>query len=451
MSKILPKLFGERRRRIPTGLYHYRGIGRFKGMALQLRVEQNGNGLLVINANTVLYLNETATVHAYHFMQGMKTDEAIKRIKRSYRVNDETAKRDYEKLIYTVSTLAQTEEVCPLSYLDVENVEPFSQELTAPVRMDLALTFRCQNDCIHCYAGGPREAEERPTEYWEEVLDRMKTLGIFIATFTGGEPTLRDDLPGLLNYAQKIGIVTGLVTNGRKLKDPSYVKTLGDEGLDFAQVTLESHRPKIHDSITGVNGSWKETVRGMKNLIPTDIYATVNSTLNSLNKDSFLDTMEYLHGLGLKVFSCNSLIYSGKAPKIAEEFGLKIDELKTLLPRILDKAAELDMKFIWYTPTRYCELNPVNLGLGVKSCTAAKMNLCINPTGEVYPCQSYFKSIGRFLEDDWDKIWNNALAVKLREKKYIPGECRECLDLSVCGGGCPLELETGEYICLHPA
>ena len=134
-----------RSKKTPAGLYSYRGEGKFAGLTLQLRVEPSGEGLLVINANTVLYLNETAATHAYFFMQGMPTEKAVKMIRRNYRTKEEAARRDHEKIIYTISTLAETEEVCPISFLDVEQTEPFTQEMSAPIRMDLALTFRCQN------------------------------------------------------------------------------------------------------------------------------------------------------------------------------------------------------------------------------------------------------------------------------------------------------------------
>ena len=362
--------------KVPVGLYTYRGKGKFAGMALQLRIEPDGTGLMVINANTVLYLNETAAVHAYFFMMGMPTEEAVKRIRRMYRVKRETARKNHERIIYTISTLAQTEEVCPISFLDVERVEPFSQELSAPVRMDLALTYRCQNNCIHCYAGGPHETPELTTDEWKKVIDKLHSIGIFIFTFTGGEPTLREDLPELLRYSQEKGIVTGLVTNGRRLKDGEYVNKLVEAGLDFVQITIESHKPSVHDTVTSVKGSWRETVEGIKNVIPTPIYATTNTTLNKYNADSFLKTIEFLHDLGVKVFGCNSLIYSGNAPKIADEFALKIDELKDLLPKIQEKAQQLGMKFNWYTPTQYCQLDPVSLGLGIKSCSAARINMC---------------------------------------------------------------------------
>ncbi|HDM44969.1 MAG TPA: hypothetical protein ENG07_00540, partial [Candidatus Bathyarchaeota archaeon] len=141
-TSIIRKLKGKfkTRPKIPVGRYTYRGKDRFAGMALQLRVEPDGRGLLVINANTVLYLNETATVHVYFFMQGMDLDEAVDAVRRIYRVKKDVARREHERIIYTISTLAQTEEVCPFSFLDVEKTEPFTQELSAPIRMDLAIT-----------------------------------------------------------------------------------------------------------------------------------------------------------------------------------------------------------------------------------------------------------------------------------------------------------------------
>jgi len=432
---------------IPRGRYTYRGRDKFAGLALQLRIEPDGKGVMVINANTVLYLNETATAYAYFFMQGMPEDAVLKKIHRIYRVDSKTAKSDYEKLIYTISTLAQTEKVCPISFLDVKSVEPFTQQYSAPLRMDMALTFRCQNNCVHCYAGGPHETSELSTEQWKEVIDRLKQIGVFVLTFTGGEPTLRKDLPELLLYAQNNGMVTGLITNGRRLKDKAYVETLEKTGLDFVQVTLESHKPKIHDLMTATKGSWKETVAGIKNAVQTQIYVTTNTTLSKYNSADFLETINFLKKLGVAAFGCNSLIYSGKANAVSEQFALPIETLNELLPKIRDKANQLGLKFLWYTPTQYCRLDPVKLGLGVKSCTAAMINMCVGPNGDVYPCQSYFESLGNILKEDWQKIWNHKLAVQIRNREYAEPKCKGCSQLQICGGGCPLELQNKNYIC----
>jgi len=430
-----------KKQKIPTGRFTYRGEDKFKGLALQLRVEPNQQGLLVINANTVLYLNQTATAYAYYLMQGQSEDQIISTITKTYKVKKQQAKQDFEELIYTISTLAQTEEVEPISYLNIEKIEPFSQTPSAPIRFDMALTFNCQNDCVHCYAGGPKQTKELTTNQWKQVIDKLHQIGVFILTFTGGEPTLKEDLPELLAYAQQKGLVTGLITNGRKLANKSYVEKLERSGLDFVQITLESHKPKIHNQITGDPKSYKETVEGIKNLIPTQIYTTTNTTLNQHNQASFLDTIDFIKKLGVAAFGSNSLIYSGKAKQIAKEFTLTIKDLKTLLPKIQDKAAKLGLKFLWYTPTQYCELDPVKLGLGIKSCSAAMINMCIAPNGDVYPCQSYFESLGNILENTWETIWNHPLATKIRNREYKEPKCKDCPQLQICGAGCPLEIQ----------
>jgi radical SAM protein with 4Fe4S-binding SPASM domain len=401
----------------------------------------------VINANTVLYLNETATTHAYFLMQGMPLDEAVENVQKMYRVRKATARSEHEKLIFTISTLAQTEKVCPVSYLDVKQVEPFTQLISAPLRMDLALTFRCQNKCVHCYTGGSHETTELSTQEWKTIITKLGEIGVFIVTFTGGEPTLREDLPDLLRFAQENGIVTGLITNGRRLACQDYVQRLEGAGLDFVQVTLESHRATVHDRIVGVKGSWAETVGGIKNALATEIYVTTNTTLNKQNADGFLETMDFIKDLGVAAFGCNSLIYSGKGTKVSDEFALQNEILEELLRDINEKAAHLGLRFLWYTPTQYCQLDPVKLGLGVKSCTAAQINMCVAPNGNVYPCQSYFESLGNILKQKWTAIWNHPLASRIRNREYIEPKCKDCPQLAVCGGGCPLELEYKKYFC----
>jgi len=362
-------------------------------------------------------------------------------------VSREDARRDHEQFLYTVNTLAKTEKVCPISYLGVERIDPFSRSHTAPIRMDLALTFRCQNDCLHCYAGGPRETPELSTSDWIKAMQKVKDAAIFVVTFTGGEPTLRDDLAELVRYTQENGLVSGLVTNGRRLSDKGYVQTLSDAGLDFVQITLESHLPEVHDKMTCAPGSWAQTVQGIKNVLSSQIYVSTNTTLTSLNVDHALQTLEFARELGVKDFSCNSLIYSGRGISSSESLALPMEKLKATLSALKDRSEELGMNFTWFTPTRYCELNPVNMGLGIKSCSAALLNMCIGPNGDVYPCQSYFKPVGNILFDSWEEIWNHPLCVELRGRKYAPEECKGCSDLQLCGAGCPLELSDGPHAC----
>ncbi len=436
-----------RKPKIPTGRFTYRGEDKFAGMSLQLRIEQDKRGIMVINSNTVLHLNHTATAFAYYFMQGLPEAEVLSKIRRIYHVKVNDAQKDYERLVYTISTLAQTEKIDPVTFLSIEKEEPFTYQYSAPLRMDMALTFRCQNDCLHCYAGGPHETTELTTTQWKTIIDKVNDIGVFILTFTGGEPTLREDLAELLLYAQNKGMVTGLISNGRRLKDKAYVADLEKSGLDFVQITLESHKPDAHDAMTGTKGSWKETLAGIQNVVQSQIYVSTNTTLSEYNAHDFLTTVDFIKGLGVDAFGCNSLIYSGKAPEASKEFAISIDILKALLPQVRDKAHRLGLKFLWYTPTQYCEFDPVAFGLGIKTCSAAMISACVGPNGDVYPCQSYFESLGNILTEQWDKIWNSPLAKKLRRRGYVEEKCKDCHELSVCGGGCPLELQNKDHQC----
>jgi radical SAM protein with 4Fe4S-binding SPASM domain len=435
----------DRLRSKPREVLHHMRIeeGDYRGLRLHLRLEKDGSSVLVINASRVLFLNKTATEIVHGFTKGKSEDETVRRLLKRYKVDAETVRKDYENTLFVVNTFAKTPDVCPVSYLNVEKIEPFQKELSAPYRMDLALTYRCNNRCMHCYAGGPKQTSELTTQEWFSVIDKLHDLGVPHVVFTGGEPTLRDDLAALVAHTQKMELVCGLVTNGRRLKDGAYLQTLIDAGLDHIQITVESHDPKVHDKITGAEGSWEETVQGLKNAIATPVYTISNTTLSQFNVDGIEQTIEFLHGLGLRQFACNSLIYSGKAPEVAKSFALEESSLEPVLTRISSKARQLGMEFTWYTPTQYCEVNPLELELGIKSCSACRINMAIEPDGTVIPCQSYFVPLGNILRDEWKKIWQNPLCLKIRARKYAPDKCYECPSLNICGAGCPLKTNMG--------
>ena len=77
-------------------------------------------------------------------------------------------------------------------------------------------------------------------------LDHLWAIGIPHIVFTGGEPTLREDLPELIKHAEENGQITGINTNGRRLQDQGYLQKLIDAGLDHVQITFESHLADVH-------------------------------------------------------------------------------------------------------------------------------------------------------------------------------------------------------------
>lgn len=376
----------------------------------------------------------------------------IRRIRRKFKVEESRAAPDWERLWGSVIAVAEGG-MCPFSEFEVRRIDPLSVELSAPYRCDLILTYRCQNNCSHCYAGGPHSTREISINSWKQIIDRLSDWGVPTVVFTGGEPLLRDGIDVLVQHAEDSGLITGLITNGRLLTGPR-VAELAEGGLDFAQVTLESLSPEVHDKMVGVEGAWAETVDGIRNAA-SRIYTTTNTTITRDNKDSVIETIRFIKTLGVKKFGLNALIRSGRG--VSHE-GLEPEELKDLLDEVIKVSADEDFPFIWYTPTCYKELNPVDLALGVKTCSAASTVMAIEPDANVMPCQSYYKSIGNALTDQFPDIWNHRLAQALRKRRIpgvvthpdfpvLPEECISCEELDLCGGGCPLERRPGASIC----
>ncbi len=423
---------------LEPGMYEYHtGPDSEQQFRLHLRVEKDRRGVLLINAAKVLHLNQTATEHAKLVLEETPADVAARQIAERYQVSRATALADFEEMHDTIFSIAQAgEEVCPVTYMDVSRIEPMSAEISAPYRMDLALTYHCQNDCPHCYVGRPKDFPTLSTEQWKAVIDRCWQQAIPHLTFTGGEATLRHDLVELIQYAEDVGLVTGLQTNGRRLRDRAYLDELLLAGLDHIQITLESHDPAIHDRMVGVDGAWQETVDGIKMVVDADVYMMTNTTMTTENVHGIEETIALIASLGVPTFGCNSLIYSGAA--VAVGSGLREAELEPILERVKAATEEHHLRLIWYTPTQYCEFDPIGMELGIKGCTAAKYNMCVEPNGDVIPCQSYYVALGNILTDPWDAIWDHELARYLRNRDFMMEKCHDCPDQVLCGGGCPL-------------
>jgi len=431
---------GEGLDRPSPGLYAYeRRDDAGERLRLHLRLVAGGASHLLLNASRVLHLNETAAEYAWFVLEEKPEEEAIRAIRRRYQVDADSARADFRRVQAQLNQLIQNEEGgCPIIGLDVERVDPFSVALTAPYRMDLALTYRCNNACPHCYVARSTDHPEMDTATWRSILERVREIGIPHVCFTGGEATLRDDLVELVAHAEGLGLVTGLLTNGRRLSDPALVRALIAAGLDHVQITLESHAEDVHDGMAAAPGAWRETAAGVENAVAQGLYTTTNTTLTRENVAAIEETVAFIASLGVSSFACNSLIYAGRGETVGT--GFREGELVPILERVRQAADERGLRLIWYTPTQYCAFSPLQLELGVKACTAALYNMCVEPDGAVIPCQSYYEPLGHILRDPWEAIWEHDLALWLRERRYAPDKCRQCPEFSICGGGCPLHL-----------
>ncbi|MBN2494377.1 MAG: radical SAM protein [Deltaproteobacteria bacterium] len=313
-----------------------------------------------------------------------------------------------------------------------------------PTLSEIALTYACQNRCAFCYASSPHRAGEHQLMRTDEVERVMEKI-FFQAhvpslSFTGGEATLRPDLCELVRRGERIGFRVNLITNGLRAADADYAAKLVDAGLASAQVSLEAADPALHDAIVGRPGAHARTVAGVGHFQRLGIHVHINSTLCAQNLHRAEETIRFAaREMGLKTLSMNMVIRTGEAlSEAGRAIGVRYRQVAARLPALLTTAREEGVRFVWYSPIPYCIFNPVLHGLGAKSCACIDGILSVDPAGEVLPCSSFARGIGSLLREDFDTIYRSRAAMYWRRKAFTPPVCRDCDDVDVCGGACPL-------------
>lgn len=366
---------------LPSGMYSYQAPPEDpRNYRYHLRIEQDGSGLLIVNASTVLHLSQTATEYAYHLVQGDSQEDTLQQIGKRYRVSREQAAADYADFVNRIERLATTTDLDPATYLEFDRQKPYAQEISAPYRLDCAITYRLAEGQEPTAAPTDRVTRELTTQEWEQILDKAWAAGIPHVLFTGGEPLLRDDLIHLITYAEAKGQVTGVLTGGLGLLDPGYLQALLQTGLDHLLFLLEAENPNSWDALARV--------------LPDDLFTTVHITMTAENQPRVAQWLQRLADLGVK-----SLSLSGASGDLADEL---------LAARQL--AASLNLSLVWDLPVPYSGLNPFALEFvdRERPSGAGRAWLYVEPDGDVLPGQGSNQVLGNLLNDPWEPIWQNA-------------------------------------------
>ncbi len=431
-------------------LFVYRAEPAGGSRRIHLRIEPDGSGVLLIDVTDVIHLNATAAWLAKRALDCTPVERAIAGLHSRFRgVDPAQVGREARQIYAMVDHLTTTTDDCPTCGLrELARTPPFGKPATAPLKADLALSYGCNNACGHCYnPPGRAHIPSLAEADWCRVLGKLAEIGVPHVIFTGGEPTLHKDLPRLIRHAQRLGLLTGVNTNGRRLCWRPLVESLAEAGLDHVQITLQSHRADVHDAMSGAEAHG-ETIHGIENAVQAGLHTITNTTLTRRNASEAQRIVELVHGLGLRTFAMNGMIYSGGGRTSPE--AIAAEDLGAVLIGVRDRAEELRLRFLWYTPTEYCRLSPVELELGPRRCNAGEYSICIEPNGDVLPCQSYYTPAGNLLRDPWEKIFHGPLFRSFRDRVAqprrcgLPERCWDCPDLPLCSGGCRLERQQRE-------
>lgn len=388
----------------------------------------NGKDILPINLSwTILLAIFIEEVNKYRGNEVTEeelkniVDNTVEKMHKIYTIpKKEVFKNDLNRILSAFISIAKGEK--PKEKIGQLSIKQYYKNMEAPHRMDLMISsmtknghWNCNQKCLHCYAAGQdySERKELSTEEWKKVIDKCREACIPQLTFTGGEPTKREDLVELIDYSK--WFVTRLNTNG-VLLSKELCEKLYNASLDSVQITFYSSNKNEHNKLVGAD-NFDKTVEGIKNAINAGLSVSINTPLCSLNKD-YKKTLEFVKNLGVKYVSCSGLIITGNATKEeSKETQLSEEELYNILEEAVSYTNDNLMEISFTSPGWLKEEKIRKLGLDIPSCGACLSNMAIAPDGEVVPCQSWLgkdAGLGNILTENWKDIWNNPKCKKQR-------------------------------------
>lgn len=357
-------------------------------------------------------------------------DNASRSVKQIMPILSEKRIREDMRTIYTtLRQIAFREEVTTeVQYMSIGDYAPY---MSAPHRMDLMVSamtkdgkWHCNQKCVHCYAAGQTlsEEEELPTEDWKKILEKCRAAGIPQVTFTGGEPTMRDDLIELIADAR--WFVSRLNTNGIRLTK-EYCRELRGAELDSVQITFYSHDPDIHNRLVGAP-QYEHTVSAIENTLAEGLSVSINTPLCTWNAD-YVKTLEFLHQKGVIYVTCSGLITTGNAAGTESgRLQLTGEQLEKILREAVAFCGENGMEIAFTSPGWISQSVFEELNIASPSCGACLSNMAVTPGGNVVPCQSWLSGepLGNMLRDDWQSIWESEPCTAQRNySSEMTGEC----------------------------
>jgi len=436
------------------------------------------DGVLILPPNRVYKLNPTGASLIDYLKRGGSM--------RTLRLPSEEAARDTGLFFGDLAALYRGDQ--PVN--GTVGAEQYSFTFTRlPVLGEIALTYRCNNACRFCYAGcgadvdaeaaaplgievdaGPERraragiaragtecgetvhigtvslhatASPQMTRPERSTADYRRVIDIFadeakipFFSFTGGEPTLRNDLEELISHARGRGLIINLVTNGT-LIDDARAASLKAAGLGSAQVSIEAPNAETHDFLAGRTGAFAETLAGIAALRRAGIPTQTNTTITRANIDLVRAMPSFLRSLGISRFAMNLFIPTIPGPW-ADRLFVPYEEIGPYVDTVAKAARALDMTFFWYSPTPFCTYNPIARGHGNKSCAAADGLISVAPDGAILPCSSWDEPIGNLFDQPFRALWFSERARFFKEKHFAPEPCRACESFTACQGACPL-------------
>jgi AdoMet-dependent heme synthase len=294
-------------------------------------------------------------------------------------------------------------------------------ELGVPIGVQLDLTYRCNERCIHCYLDHHDHGEMSALEI-KDLLDQMADAGVFFLTFSGGEIFMRKDFYDILEHAHEKTFCIKLKTNAILVRRAD-AQRIGSLGVDSVQVSIYSHREEVHDEITKVRGSLKRSLEGIRLLCEQGIRVIIANALMSKNFTDYREVRVLAAQLGAKYTLDPTITPMMDGDRSILDLNVGAEALKQVF-----RDASLVGNVEEFCPP---PLGPDQNSLNALPCSAGHTACYVSPYGDVYPCVQFPLPCGNLRKTKFIEIWRES--PELNEVRSI--RLRDLVSCSSCAHG----------------
>ena len=297
-------------------------------------------------------------------------------------------------------------------------------QLQIPLSVQLDLTYRCNERCVHCYLDHEDHGEMTTVEI-KKLLNELAEAGVFFLTMSGGEILLRRDFFEILEYARALLFCVTLKTNAVLIRERQ-AERIRSLGVHSVQISIYSRRPEVHDSITKVPGSLKRSLEAVRLLKAHGLRVTIADVLMIQNIQDYPGVRALATELGV-VFKIDPTI-TPKMDGNRSILNLNVDP--TALRQVFQDETLVGSVEEFCGPPK--ELDDDDLD--GQPCSAGHTACYISPYGDVYPCVQFPLPSGNVRRTAFLEIWRHS--EELRDVRSITlrelPSCSQCVHGASC-------------------
>jgi radical SAM protein with 4Fe4S-binding SPASM domain len=277
----------------------------------------------------------------------------------------------------------------------MSNYVHYTSRLNKPIKsrllhIDIELTERCNNRCIHCYINQPEDdmtckSAEMDTALVKDVLSQAADLGSLSVRFTGGEPLIREDFSEIYLFARRLGLKVQLYTNARLISSELVKIFVGIPPGREIEVSVYGMSAESYDSVAGVRGAFKQFRHGLDLLIKHQVPFVVKQSILSHNQKEKEEFEAFARTVSGKEATTGYVMkFDLRARRDNPSKNKKICSLRATPDELVAELTREPEKYLHATRQFFRNFKPTN-GKELFGCGAGR-DVCVNAYGYIQMC-----------------------------------------------------------------